>query len=251
MNAYDNFATFYDHYKNGDDYNNYMSQYIRIAKANGLSGDMILDLGCGTGSSMLPLLKKGYCVDGVDLSMKMIEKAKDKVKDYQSKFYIQDITQLSLDKRYNLVMAVDDVLNHITSAEALSDCMAAVSNVLDDSDLFMFDINTQMTFEKFFNMTHVYEEDDSTYIWESKFNASLATATITAFLAQGDAFRKEAVDIQERYYTIDSIEALLKRNHMVLSSVYGYKDRKFHTQVDEKKDLKLLLVAKKDSRVSL
>jgi ubiquinone/menaquinone biosynthesis C-methylase UbiE len=44
-----------------------------------LSGSNILDLGCGTGYTYLPLLNRGYSLTGVDLSKDLIEVLKDKV----------------------------------------------------------------------------------------------------------------------------------------------------------------------------
>lgn len=87
MNSYDIFARFYDDYKSSDDYDHFMGQYMAIAQKNGFCGGVILDVGCGTGASMVPLLKWGYRVDGVDLSEKMLDVAKVKVDGYASKLF--------------------------------------------------------------------------------------------------------------------------------------------------------------------
>ena len=57
MNTYDKLASFYDYSKLEEDYDHFINQYLNIALSNGFKGNTILDIGCGTGASMLPLLE--------------------------------------------------------------------------------------------------------------------------------------------------------------------------------------------------
>jgi SAM-dependent methyltransferase len=46
-----------------------------LGRAHGLRGDTVLDVGCGTGNSFLPLLALGWKVTAADLSPSMVERA--------------------------------------------------------------------------------------------------------------------------------------------------------------------------------
>jgi len=245
MNTYDKLASFYDYSKLEEDYDHFINQYLNIALSNGFKGNTILDIGCGTGASMLPLLEKGYKVDGVDNSAQMLKKAELKLETYNTNLFDMDITDLMINKKYDLITAVDDVLNHILSIEGVEACIESVANLLNEEGFFLFDMNTQHTFEHFFNSTTVYEEEDLTIINQSKFVDDLGIARITAFMRNGDVFLKEQTNLIERFYSAESISKVLEKHGLILVNLYGYKDRNFHEEDKEPDNLKILFVARR------
>ena len=60
------------------------------------SGPKILEIGCGTGQYTTELVKQGYQITAVDISEKMMAKAREKITDlgYQIKWHNADITQI-------------------------------------------------------------------------------------------------------------------------------------------------------------
>ncbi len=68
----------------------------------------ILDIGCGTGRHALELAKKGYSVNGVDLSSAMIDKALKKAADegLQIDFQQRDALNISYQNEYDLVYMI-------------------------------------------------------------------------------------------------------------------------------------------------
>lgn len=243
MNTYDKLASFYDHNKLEEDYDHFINQYLNIAIANGFKSKRILDIGCGTGASIMPLLEKGYEVDGVDNSTQMLKKAESKLKAYRSSLFNMDITKLTINKKYDLVIAVDDVLNHILSIEGVDACIEGVASLLNEGGLFLFDMNTKNTFQHFFNSTRVYEEEDLTIINQSRFVDDIGIARITAFMKNGDVFVKEQTNLVERFYTVDSITGCLDKHGFQLLNLYGYKNRDFHDAHKDPDNLKILFVA--------
>jgi len=70
----------------------------------------ILDIGCGTGEHSIRFAKKGYNVTGIDLSKVMIKQAREKVrgKNLPAKFYVQDMRELSLGRRFDVAHAFSE-----------------------------------------------------------------------------------------------------------------------------------------------
>lgn len=55
----------------------------------------VLELNCGTGEDALQLTEKGCLVEATDISPEMVQVASEKLKNSESRTFVQDITQLS------------------------------------------------------------------------------------------------------------------------------------------------------------
>lgn len=62
-----------------------------------------LDVGCGVGNIADALVSKGYEVDGIDISPKMIEAAKRTVSG--ARFFVGDVYTYSFEKHYDIIVA--------------------------------------------------------------------------------------------------------------------------------------------------
>ena len=62
-----------------------------------------LDVGCGVGNIAEALVEKGYDVDGIDISPKMIEAAQRTVKG--PRFFVGDVYTYSFEKKYDIIVA--------------------------------------------------------------------------------------------------------------------------------------------------
>jgi len=96
----------------------YGGRLITLLKERGVgAGGSILDAGCGTGSLALLLASAGYRVSGVDLSPDMIERARSKDPSGQVAWRVDDLTTLALPDRFDAVVSVADVFNHLESLD--------------------------------------------------------------------------------------------------------------------------------------
>jgi 2-polyprenyl-3-methyl-5-hydroxy-6-metoxy-1,4-benzoquinol methylase len=68
--AYDVAADVYDDFTAHHDYEGWTALIERLARAHGLAGGRLLDVGCGTGNSFLPFLERGYQVTACDISQR-------------------------------------------------------------------------------------------------------------------------------------------------------------------------------------
>ena len=104
----------------------------------------MLNLGCGTGAHDVLLSRRGYSIDGVDLSQEMLSKAKEKITAVPElasslQFHYGDIRSVRLGKTVDVVLSLFHLMSYQTSN---SDFMAAVSTAkhhLNPKGMFIFD----------------------------------------------------------------------------------------------------------------
>ncbi|MBT7706517.1 class I SAM-dependent methyltransferase [archaeon] len=96
------------------------------------SGDSILDIGCGSARDALIFANRGYDVTGIDLSEKMLDRARGDCPNAQ--FQNMDMRQLQFpDSHFDGVWAVASLL-HIPKAE-IPQCLQESYRVLQDGGI--------------------------------------------------------------------------------------------------------------------
>jgi ubiquinone/menaquinone biosynthesis C-methylase UbiE len=83
-------------------------------------GELILDAGCGTGVFTFDILSFGSCVIGLDLSLPMLIKAREKAKGYPFQIVGGDMVNLPFQER-----SFDRVVS-VTALEFIEDAKAAI-----------------------------------------------------------------------------------------------------------------------------
>lgn len=94
----------YQNYK--EDRPFYLSEIKRAKK--------ILEIGCGTGRILLPALKKGADIEGIDSSPNMLKNLQGKAKaaGLKPKTYLADMRKFKLNKKYDLIIVPFRVFLH-------------------------------------------------------------------------------------------------------------------------------------------
>jgi SAM-dependent methyltransferase len=84
------------------------------------AGGPVLDLGCGTGRVLLPLLEAGTDADGVDLYEPMLERAKQKAaaKGFRPRLVVSDMRDLSMPRRYARIILAFNTFAHADTTDA-------------------------------------------------------------------------------------------------------------------------------------
>lgn len=100
-----------------------------------VDGDDVLEVGCGTGEHTRRLVSAGFDVTAVDTYAGMLDVAREKCR---ADFRQQTLPDLDLDTRYDAVVAIRGVVNHL-APDALSDAIAAIENHLTPGGLLIFD----------------------------------------------------------------------------------------------------------------
>src|SRR5215207_1323368 len=75
LTAYEAFAPAYNDFNHANDYENWLGRALLPAlRKHGLrDGGYALDVGCGTGRAFQPLLRRGWRIQGCDLSPAMLK----------------------------------------------------------------------------------------------------------------------------------------------------------------------------------
>lgn len=131
---------------------------------HGLEGDRLLDVGCGTGLSFLPMLDRGWKVTACDISPAMIEIARSKVGGDAS-LLVADMRDLPALGHFDLAWAVNDAANYLMTRAELRQALASMKRNLGARGFLMFDLNTLVTFRTAFCETHVRVVDGRRFVW--------------------------------------------------------------------------------------
>lgn len=187
----------------------------------------VLDLGCGTGTMLLELARRGYDMTGVDGSPEMLAVARDRTdeagKSEEVLLLCQDLAEFELYGTVDAVVCCLDTLNHITDTEALSRCLHWVHNYLEPNGIFLFDINSPHKFRTVYgDRDYVLEDEGVVCTWQNCYDeeSGLCDFYITLFAEEEDG-RYSRTDLfrQERMYPLPLIRRLLRENGFELLSV--------------------------------
>lgn len=107
-----------------------------------MNGKNILELACGSGEITLALAKEGYVIEASDLSEAMIEEAKKKEESDKVNFFVMDMCQFDLQKKYDGVLCLCDSINYLLREEQIQSMIESVYAHLKEDGVFIFDMHT-------------------------------------------------------------------------------------------------------------
>ncbi len=145
MNAFSQYANFYDHLYQDKDYHAETTFVEQLIHRHSPGARSILDLGCGTARHAVEFAQRGYSVDGVDLSPQMVKLAQTRLQglpaEIQKRLKIVegDVSQYASACKYAVVTALFHVACYQTSNRALKGLFGSVRSALDHDGTFIFD----------------------------------------------------------------------------------------------------------------
>jgi len=229
--AYGDFAEIYDELIYEDiNYDSMCSRVIEICNKENICFNNYLDLACGTGNVTLRLAKNFKESFAVDLSEDMLREAFEKLKKekVRCKIICQDMSELSLNRKFDLITSVLDSSNYIIEEEKFVNYLKSVKDHLNDDGLFIFDINSYYKLSNILgNNIYTYSEEDVFYTWENTFEDELLSMYLTFFVKRGELYERFEEEHLERAYTEDFIEEALKEAGLkIIGKFDGYTDKK-------------------------
>lgn len=182
--------------------------------------NLVLDLGCGTGTLTQMLYDKGYDMVGVDNSQEMLSIAMEK-RDASGRdilYLLQDMRELELYSTIGTVISVCDSVNYILEEDELLQVFSLVDNYLYPGGLFLFDFNTIYKYSQVIGNTTIAENrENCSFIWENYYyeDEEINEYDVTVFMQQeGDLFRRFTENHYQRGYTSEQMKALVERAGM-------------------------------------
>jgi len=105
-------------------------------------GGNVLELGCGTGSLLLPIAEHGVACTGIDLSSDMLARARAKFESrgFTAGLHVADMTNFDLHERFGLVFVASNSLTHLHATGDIVECFRSVRRHLAPGGRFAFDV---------------------------------------------------------------------------------------------------------------
>lgn len=224
MEAYSDFALVYDTLMDNTPYERWCELIVGILRRYGIEKDLVLDLGCGTGTLTELLAKEGYDMIGVDYSEEMLSRAMEKREEsgLSILYLLQDMREFELYGTVKAIVSVCDSLNYLLEEEDVIETFRLVNNYLDPKGLFIFDFNTVHKYRDVIGDTTIAENrEDCSFIWENYYNEEerINEYDVTFFVKEGDLFRKFEETHYQRGYTVEEMQAYLEKAGLELISV--------------------------------
>jgi SAM-dependent methyltransferase len=214
--AYELLAPFYDLYTHDYAHEELLGNIEGIALEHGLVGRRLLDVGCGTGKSFMPMLARGYDVTACDISPGMVERAREAGGDGADVF-VADARELPDVGPFDLTIALDDALNYLLSDEELAMVFDGAARNLRPGGLLVFDLNSLLTYRQFFTRDVATEVGDAFFCWRGEEQAeefvagSVASSVIEVFSSSegGDCWRRYSSRHVQRHHPPEAVGRLL------------------------------------------
>ncbi len=224
--AYEAIAPAYDDFTAHHNYELWLGNLLPELERHGLRGNRLLDVGCGTGKSFIPMLKRGWEVTACDISASMIELARAKVGE-AAKLSVADMRDLPVFGEFDLVWCLDDAVNYLLTAGELERALSGMRRNLGSGGLLMFDVNTIESYRTFFAEEVVVERNGRRMTWRGRTSpdaepGSVAEASFEARPISGEGPSIPAELHRERHFPEAEVLATLERAGLECLDVFGH-----------------------------
>lgn len=186
--AYEAIAPVYDDFTAHHDHRLWLGNLLPKLERHGLAGRRLLDVGCGTGKSFIPMLERGWDVTACDISASMVDLARAKVGD-GARLSVADMRALPTFGQFDLVWCLDDAVNYLLDGRELEQALGGMRRNLGATGLLMFDVNTLSSYRTFFAEEVAVERDGRRLVWRG-----LATADVEPGSISEASFEVEPLD---------------------------------------------------------
>jgi len=248
--AYAGLAPFYDALTRAYEHDRWLAELERLARRHGLRGRRVLDVGCGTGKSLRPLLDRGYEGTGVDVSAEMLDRARQNLPPHAD-LREADMRALPDLGEFDLVTCLDDGVNYLLDPDDLHDAIASMARALAPHGVLVFDVNALNTHRSAYRSAWVTEEDGLFLCWNGKgvdedAPGDPGTASVEVFERGPDGrWERSATTHRQRHWSRAEILAAFDDAGLVPAAIAGqHVGARLDDHADELAHNKIVYVAR-------
>lgn len=247
MESYTDFAEVYDEFMDETPYEAWCERIIRLIETYGVSKpyskeahkeeaysnaeeclseeelallserNLVLDLGCGTGTLTEMMAELGYDMMGIDMSYDMIQVAMEKREESGNDimYLCQDMRELELYCTVGTVLCICDSINYLLKPDEVLETLKRVNNYLYPKGVFIFDFNTDYKYREVIGNTTIAENrEDCSFIWDNFYDVKtgINEYDLTIFVKEEeDLFRRFNEMHYQRGYSLTEMKSLVEK----------------------------------------
>jgi SAM-dependent methyltransferase len=241
--TYEAMASVYDIFTAHYDDELWIGELLFALERNGLSGDRLLDVACGTGKSFMPMLDRGWKVTACDISPAMLERARAKVGNGVP-LSVADMRRLPEIGEFDLVWALDDSMNYLLGEDELLMALRGLRENLAPDGLLLFDVNTLVAYRTSFAETMVVERAGRRLVWRGQADPDAPPGSVCEAVLEEDGGPTETHVHRQRHFSDAEIRSAVERAGLALVDAYGlYTDGTLRQPLDEDAHTKAVYIA--------
>lgn len=223
--AYEAMAPIYDDFTAHHDYELWLGNLLPKLRHHGLSGRRLLDVGCGTGKSFLPMLERGWEVTACDISPSMLELARAKAGG-GARLSVADMRELPVFGEFDLVWSLDDAVNYLLSGEELRQALSGMRANLAPDGLLMFDANVLNAYRTFFAEEQRIQRGGRQLVWRGQASADTPAGAISEARLEVEQ-SEDGVEVEthvhrQRHFPETAVRESLAAAGLECLDVYGH-----------------------------
>ncbi len=249
MEAYTDFAGVYDTFMDHTPYKEWCQYLVDVLESYHIKNDLVLDMGCGTGTLTRMLEQAGYNMIGIDSSDEMLSIAIQKKDEDSSILYLQqDMREFELYGTVKAVVSVCDSINYLLEDEDVVQTFKLVNNYLDPDGIFIFDFNTVYKYETVIGDATIAENrDNCSFIWENYYHEEehINEYDLTIFVQENDLYKRFNETHYQRGYTLDEMKDFVEKAGLLFVNAV---DADTHQEITEESERIYIIAQEKGKK---
>lgn len=242
--TYQAFAPIYDEFNHLNDYEMWFGALLPELEKHGLRKGRLLDIGCGTGRAFEPMLRRGWEIHGCDLSPAMLAESSRKFGDAVP-LEVADVRELPAFGEFELVWALNDVVNYLLDDGDLERAVAGMRANLAAGGLVLFDADTLGLFESSFASGDDERMSVGEWRWVGDTDRVEPGGIFEARVSGGGV---EPHTHRERHWTAERVEEAMAAAGLELLAALGQSEVDYQVVLaeppDERRDYKVIYIGR-------
>ncbi len=237
-------APVYDEFNSENNYEMWLGRLLPELEPHGLTTGRLLDVGCGTGMAFEPMLRRGWDIVGCDLSPEMIAQARGKY-GAGADLHVADARELPVYGEFDLVLALNGVIQYLTGAAELEAALAGMRANLAPGGLIVFDADSVQLLSALYARGRETLKGEGRWCWVGETDRIESDGTFVGRILREGA---DPIEMRAHHHSEARIQAALRAVGLSPVTAIGHREKGreifLETPPDEERDIKVIHVAR-------